>query len=150
MKTKKLILLTVSIIAGIILLSYFTLQLFGRKLYNGRDCEFGNIDNIELHTRTDIPAIKEFDCTYDTILKAKKVVFTLDKNNMKMADYISINNFSKATLKDSLPAKDILTFEKDPDAFKDLSTLYYKKASNYSMILDSEKYKLWVYLAYKE
>jgi hypothetical protein len=150
MNTKKLILLTITIIAAMICLGYVGLQSFGKKLYDSRDCEWGNIDNIELHTRTDIPATKNTDCSYDTILKAKKVVFTLDKNNMDMQEYISESKFTKAVSKDSLPLKDIRPFENNPIAFATIGDLYYKKESHYSMILDSKSYKLWIYLAYED
>lgn len=148
MSTKKILLLTIAIIVAVVCLGFLGLQAFGKKLYDSRSCDWGNIDNIELHTRTNIPDVTDSECRYDDVTHAKKVVFTLNKRTVDMAHYIAEGKFTKADSKEALPLADIAAFEKNTAAFDNVDSLYFKKSDYYSMILDSESGKLWVYLKY--
>jgi hypothetical protein len=60
---------------------------------NFNDCERFNIDNIEVRTGVDIPAITNVDCIYDNGIK--NVTFTLDTVKVDIADYLEKNKFVK-------------------------------------------------------
>lgn len=60
---------------------------------NSNDCERFNIDNIEVRTGIDIPAIKNVDCIYKDGIK--DVTFTIDTNKVIVNEYLERNKFKK-------------------------------------------------------
>lgn len=151
MKAGKAILITGIIIIPLVGFAYVGLRSFTKSIMNSRDCEWANIDNIEMRTQTDIPATIHCDCNYDAVEEAKKVVFTLDKKNLDLAEYATKNRFKKATETENLPLS-VFAFEKNPLAFEDTKSLYFRqgetKWESYQLILNAETGKLWVYLKY--
>ncbi len=148
MDNKKLIPIFLLCVAVVISLGFVGLQAFAKKIYDSRSCDFGVIDNIELHTRTNIPKVSNTECDYDEALNAKKVIFTLDTSSYELSDYIKESNFIKATSKTVLPLHDILSFEKDISQFENPDDLYYKNDTHFSLILNAKLQKIWVYLKY--
>lgn len=62
-------------------------------IYNRTDCERFNIDNIEVRTGIDIPAVSNVICEYQSAEKTKVAVFTLDKALVNLDQYTAKNNF---------------------------------------------------------
>lgn len=93
-KTQKLVILT-TLISLIIVLGYFYFQFFLKSIYQSKTCTWTNIDNIEIHTGIDIPAIINVKCNYNKAQKIKTAVFTVDKTNVDLVDYLRANHFMK-------------------------------------------------------
>ncbi len=81
------------IAATIIFLGFTSIKGFTSHIYNRTDCEQMNIDNIELRTGIDIPAVSKVVCEFKTAEQMKISVFTLDKNQVDLADYTTRNGF---------------------------------------------------------
>ena len=93
MKNKFLFIsLSVIVLVGGFMLSF---KLLVKHIYNRRDCERFNIDNIELRTGIDIPKIKTVDCTCDENQGIKSSTFQIDKEFVNIDEYIEKNNFKE-------------------------------------------------------
>ena len=62
-------------------------------IYNHVDCEQFNIDNIEVRTGIDIPAVTEVECTCNEDKTIKTSTFTLDTDQVDLDRYVSRNKF---------------------------------------------------------
>lgn len=153
MEKSRIALLVIAIVAAIGCLGFMGVRAFCEKVYASRDCEWANIDNIEMHARIDIPATTDCDCEYDKNEAAKKVVFTLDKDAFDMTEYVRKHRFAK--MEPDKPLHQSFGFAKDL-AVNDKSKLYYRSNEEslkpdrdvYRMVLDPETGKMWVYLQY--
>jgi hypothetical protein len=153
MEKTRIALLIVAIVAALGCLGFMGVRAFGTKVYQSRDCDFANIDNIEMHARIDIPDIKDCDCRYDARLLAKKVTFTLDTGAVDLDDYIKSNRFKKFEENQSLHQS--LAFATDL-AQSDRTQLFYRSNESshkpgrdlYRMVINPETGKMWVYLQY--
>ena len=88
---KNLIIIILSIVA-FIGLSYLSLNLLARHIYNRADCARFNIDNIEMRAHINIPSIESQDCNCESNIKTSTFVFAADVN---LEDYIQKNLFVK-------------------------------------------------------
>ena len=158
MPTKKITLLIVAIVISVICLGFMGFRAFTANIYESRSCEWANIDNIELHTQTDIPSTVDCNCKYDPLQSVKKAIFTLDQET-DLTSYIKENKFRKFGKREFVPA--LFSLMDAKSGFKDKDKLYYKsntdmhnfdnyRMDHYSMILDPDTGKLWVYLRYKD
>ena len=68
-----------------------------KGIFNRKDCESFNIDNIEVRTGIDIPKTAGCDCVSDG--KTKTAEFVIDKSKVELNDYIAKQGFIK---KDSI------------------------------------------------
>ena len=80
---------------------FFTLAGFGfygfsKVIYNSCGCERFNIDNIELRTGINIPAVKNIECNYNKTTKTKKSSFIIDTEKVNIEDYIQKNKLVKS------------------------------------------------------
>jgi hypothetical protein len=64
-----------------------------KHIYNRTDCEAFNIDNIELRTGIDVPAVIESDCECFVTGNTKTAKFILDTENLDFERYVSRNKF---------------------------------------------------------
>ena len=78
----------------ILVLSFAGLNLWAKSIYNRKDCKRFNIDNIELRTHTDIPAIVKSECNCSGNIKVSK--FIIENTRVEIPDYIKKNNFEKS------------------------------------------------------
>lgn len=93
----KIIKRTAKIFLGLIFilaLTFAGLNLWAKSIYNRKDCKSFNIDNIELRTHTDIPAIVKSECNCNGNIKVSK--FIIDDTRVEIPDYIIKNNFVKS------------------------------------------------------
>ena len=97
----KKLLLGITLLVVFIVMLFGGLNLFGRYIYNTQSCERFNIDNIELRTGINIPAITNSDCECKDNKKLSK--FIIDTDKVDLDDYISKNDF---TLIDDLYIKE--------------------------------------------
>lgn len=74
----------------------FGIYSFSKVIYNSCDCDRFNIDNIELRTGINIPAVKNIECNYNKTTKTKKSSFIIDTKTVNIEDYIKKNNLEKA------------------------------------------------------
>jgi hypothetical protein len=74
MPYRKKIIIALSIILILWGLAAILLRVFSQKIYNDHTCEGNNIDNIELHTMTDIPKTDSCNCNYDYKENTKTVL----------------------------------------------------------------------------
>jgi len=109
----------------------------GYLFHMQRTCEWGNIDNIELHTGVNIPQIKSCACEYDPVLNIKRSTFVIDKENMDLSRYISGNGFVKLRSNTRSGSEHYCT----AGAYK---------GEGWKAILDKESGKLWIELKYKD
>ena len=61
------------------------------SIFNRHDCERFNIDNIEVRTGRDIPAVTDCDCKSENMTKTS--VFTLDTSVIQVAEYREKHKF---------------------------------------------------------
>src|SRR5690606_12087121 len=87
--------LTAAIIAAIICLGFIGIRLMTTAIYQSNSCEWANIDNIELHTLADIPAITDSRCRVDTVSNTKYATFQIDLKKVELDKYIVNNNLIK-------------------------------------------------------
>lgn len=92
----KKIIIIFSTIALFLTLVGFGFYGFSKVIYNSCSCENFNIDNIELRTGINIPAIKSVACNYDEITKTKKSSFIIDTEKVNIEDYIQKNKLDKS------------------------------------------------------
>ncbi|HLA54900.1 MAG TPA: hypothetical protein VK623_02270 [Flavobacterium sp.] len=151
MKAGKPLLIATIIVIPMVCFGFLGLRSFTKSVMNSRDCEWANIDNIEMRTQTDIPSTTDCNCNYDKAEEAKKVIFTLDKKNVNLVEYAGKNRFRKVSAAEKLPISDF-AFEKSQAQFSDTKSLYYRegqtKWESYKLILNTKTGKLWVYLKY--
>ena len=81
------------VLATIIFFGFTGIKGFTSHIYNRTDCEQMNIDNIELRTGIDIPAVSKVVCEFKTAEQTKVSVFTLDKNQVDLPYYTNRNGF---------------------------------------------------------
>ena len=68
-------------------------RLLTKHIYSRTDCEAFNIDNIELRTGIDVPAVIESGCECFISGNIKTAKFTLDVENLDFERYVSRNKF---------------------------------------------------------
>lgn len=148
MSTKKLLLLTIAIIVAIICLGFLGVRTFAQKVVNNRDCEWANIDHIEMRARVNIPPVSYVDCDYDKASKRKTTVFTLNKSLFDVEEYSLEHGFKRI---DAAP-ENFGDFDKEGIAHAAASDLFYREGqtetNSYKMLLDTKNGKLWVDLQY--
>lgn len=62
-------------------------------IYNRVDCESFNIDNIEVRTGIDIPAVTDVECSCNEEKTIKTSTFTLDVDQLDLDRYVARNKF---------------------------------------------------------
>jgi len=89
----KILTKTLLIIGIIIFLGFAGCKGLISHIYNRTDCEQFNIDNIEVRTGIDIPAVSKVICDFNETKNIKTSVFTLDKLQVDLDDYVARNGF---------------------------------------------------------
>jgi hypothetical protein len=149
MEKSRIALLVVAIVAALGCLGYMGVNAFCDKVYKSRDCEFANIDNIEMHARIDIPSTTDCACEYNNATSTKKVVFNLEKESLP-EDYIIKNKFVKTDI--SAIAMADFGFERNSSHLPTAKSLYYREgktaSDDYKIIFDKDAGKIWVNLKY--
>ena len=145
MKLKNILILAVCFVIAVVCLGYIGIRSFTKNIYNSQNCEWANIDNIEMRAMVDIPKIESSKCNYDTISKTKKVLFVLDKE-LNTEDYISKNKLQKLVSPKSLSSFNLKPEEITPETFyiREKTTEW----ESYKILLDSKSRKLWIDLKY--
>ncbi len=147
-----------NLLITLVVVAFLSLVLFGFKSFisainNQRDCEFANIDNIEMNVGINIPAIESSDCNYDEAKKEKSVYFKFDKE-VNIKEYCNSNKFSKlqtVNLEDYLD----LNYVGNSYPLKEGTDDFYCKAeirysNNYHSILNVDTKELWIVISYKD
>ncbi len=62
-------------------------------IYDYVDCERFNIDNIEVRTGIDIPAVTDVECSCNEEKTMKTSTFVLDTEQVNLDQYVSRNKF---------------------------------------------------------
>ncbi len=78
-----------TVLAVLVISTLFGLQSFIKHIYNRTDCVRYNIDNIELRTGINIPAVLDVDCNSNDSIKTS--VFVLDTTQVNVEEYITKN-----------------------------------------------------------
>lgn len=81
------------LIVLILLLFMGGCKLLVREIFNRQDCERFNIDNIEVRTGVNIPAIIECDC--EVVGNTKTSWFIIDSSKVNLNTYVTKNGFVK-------------------------------------------------------
>ena len=147
-----------NLLITLVVVAFLSLVLFGFKSFisainNQRDCEFANIDNIEMNVGINIPAIESSDCNYDEAKKEKSVYFKFDKE-VNIKEYCNSNKFSKlqtVNLEDYLD----LNYVGNSYPLKEGTDNFYCKtekrySNNYHAILNIDTKELWIVISYKD
>ena len=147
-----------NLLIALVVITFLSLALFGFKtfiasIYNQRDCEFANIDNIEVNIGIDIPSIESTTCNYDEIKNQKSVYFKLDKE-VNIQDYYTSNHFKNVQSSDLVKFKD-LDFVGNKHPFNDgFNNYYYKsemrRSNSYHAILNVDTKELWIVISFKD
>ena len=149
---KRNILITLVVIT-FLSLAFFGFKTFVTSIYNKRDCEFANIDNIEVNVGIDIPSIENTSCNYDEFKNQKSVYFKFDKK-VNIQDYCKSYHFKNMKSSD-LDKFKYLDFVGSNLPFKDEFNNYYCKSENrrsysYNAILNVETKELWIVISFKD
>lgn len=135
-------------------LGYITLMAFARSAYNQRNCEWANIDNIEMHAMVDIPSIVTYACDYDKEENIKMAHFDIDTAKVDMDRYIQLNKFNKLESEGQVDFDDLMKTTSNVSALLASSDLYYKVGSKdgerYQTLLNNTTGRLWVFIEYKD
>ena len=147
-----------NLLIALVVIAFLSLALFGFKtfitsIYNQRDCEFANIDNIEVNTGIDIPSIESTTCNYDEIKNQKSVYFKLDKE-VNIQDYYTSNHFKNVQSSDLVKFNE-LDFVGNKRPFNDgLNNYYYKsemrRSNSFYAILNADTKELWIVISFKD
>ena len=147
-----------NLLIALVVIAFLSLALFGFKtfiasIYNQRDCEFANIDNIEVNTGIDIPSIESTTCNYDEIKNQKSVYFKFDKE-VNIQDYYTSNHFKNLEYSDLVKFKN-LDFVGNKRPFNDgLNNYYYKnemrRSNSFYAILNADTKELWIVISFKD
>ena len=147
-----------NLLITLVVITFFSLAFFGFKtfvtsIYNQRDCEFANIDNIEVNVGIDIPSIENTSCNYDEFKIQKSVYFKFDKK-VNIQDYCKSYQFKNMKSSDLDKFKD-LDFVGNNLPFKDEFNNYYYKSENrrsnfYNAILNADTKELWIVISFKD
>ena len=147
-----------NLLIALVVITFLSLALFGFKtfiasIYNQRDCEFANIDNIEVNIGIDIPSIESTTCNYDEIKNQKSVYFKLDKE-VNIQDYYTSNHFKNVQSSDLVKFKE-LDFVGNKRPFNDGSNNYYyknemRRSNSYHAILNVDTKELWIVISFKD
>ncbi len=152
MSVRKILLLAAAIIAALICLGFIGVRLFTTAIYESDNCEWANIDNIELHALVDIPPTTDSDCRIDKVENAKYATFMIDLEEVDIDKYIADNKFVK--VQSSAQAQKYLS-QHYPDAEMESFTYanLYERHGSYkdetsSLLPDAETGKLSVTIKY--
>ena len=152
MAGKRIALLIVAIIVAIICVGFAGMYTLTRAIYREKGCEFANIDNIEIHTKTDIPETISCNCNFNESSYTKIAVFELDPS-IDFPDYISENKFRKLSPQNSVNLNEE-KFALVAEDYIGKTHLYFRAdesdANIYKMILDTDLKKLHVIIQYKK
>ena len=134
-------------------LAFFGFKTFVTSIYNQRDCEFANIDNIEVNVGIDIPSIENTSCNYDEFKNQKSVYFKL-VNEINIQEYCKSNKFKKIQSSDLEKYKNS-DFVGNNRPFNDeLENYYYKseirRSNSYHAILNVDTKELWIVISFKD
>jgi hypothetical protein len=134
-------------------LAFFGFKTFISSIYNQRDCDFANIDNIEVNVGIDIPSIENTSCNYDELKNQKSVYFKFDKK-VNIEEYCKSYSFNKLHSA-KLNSYKNLDFVGSNLPFKDESKNYYfknenRRSNSYNAILDIETKELWIVISFND
>lgn len=128
----------------------------GKLIYSrAKACEQFYIDNTELHTRTDIPAKLEIDCHYNSKTLLKRIYFVIDKEEVKMPNYIIFSEFKPLPAESGFKTDDFFRFNADTLVKLHNSALFYKEHTKqngeyYKALLDTASGQVWLNLRFAE
>lgn len=149
MEKTRIALLVVAIVAALGCLGYMGIGAFCDKIYKSRDCDFANIDNIEMHARIDIPSTTNCSCEYNDVTRTKRVIFNLEKESLP-ENYVIKNQLVKKDASEIAMVD--FGLEKNPAHFTAGNSLYYRegktKRDDYKIVFDERAGKIWVNLKY--
>ena len=136
-----------------LLLALFGFKTFISSINSQRDCEFANIDNIEMNVGIDIPAIESSDCNYDEVEKEKSVYFKFD-NEVNIEEYCSSNKFSKLQTSNLDVYLDLNYIGNSQPFNEGIDDFYCKSearySNNYHAILNKATKELWIVISFKD
>ncbi|RZJ70936.1 hypothetical protein [Flavobacterium sp.] len=147
MNTKKLLLLTLAILISVVSLAFLGVKTFVTTVADSRDCDWANIDHIEMRAAVDIPPVLDSECDYNPARKRKTTIFTLDKEKFDVSGYSKKFGYEKV----DLAPKNFFDFD-GAIASLDAPQFYVRKGKTettaYHMLFDANSGKLWVDLQY--
>jgi len=142
---------TAILIGGLIILGIYG---FTRLVYNQRNCEWANIDNIEMHAHVDIPEIKNCDCEYLEEENIKLSCFEIEVEKVDMNRFIQKNSLKKLSLPTTVEFDELLKLKSNFNDLKDSSDLYYRVGSqegeSWQILLNNTTGRLCVFIKYKD
>ena len=147
-----------NLLITLVVIAFLSVALFGFKTFissinSQRDCEFANIDNIEMNVGIDIPSIESTTCDYDEFKNQKSVYFKLDKK-VNIQEYCKSNKFKKLQSSDLVKFNE-LDFVGNKRPFNDGFNNYYyksemKRSNSYHAILNVNTQELWIVISFKD
>ena len=150
MKRNLFITLVVIVFMSIV---FFSFKTFISTINNQRDCEFANIDNIEMNVGINIPSIESSNCNYDDVKKEKSVYFKFDKD-VNIHEYCNSNKFSKLQTANFEDYLDLNYVGNSYPLKEGKDNFYFKKetrySNNYHAILNVDTKELWIVISFKD
>lgn len=147
MNKKKLLLLTLAILVSVVSLAFLGVKTFVTSVADSRDCDWANVDHIEMRAAVDIPPVIDSDCNYNPSTKRKTTIFTLNKKKFDALSYSKKFGYEKA----EMAPKNFSEFDREiaslgnPDFFVRKGQT---ETTKYHMLFDANSGKLWVDLQY--
>ncbi len=144
--------LTTAILIGVLII--LGIYGFTRLVYNQRNCEWANIDNIEMHAHVDIPEINNCDCEYFGKENIKLSCFEIEVWKVDMNIFIQKNSLKKLNLPTTIEFDERLKVKCNFNELKDSSDLYYRIGSqggeSWQILLNKTTGRLCVFIKYKD
>jgi len=145
----------IGLINGVVFLGggYLLFTSFLGRVYESRDCEWANIDHVEMHVKMNIPSIEYAECDYNPVEQTRLVKFQF------AIDSESLNNYTEKNKLNQLAKNTQLDFNQylQPNVLlaehQLEGALYSKKGESenakWSALYDNELSSLWVRIDYK-
>lgn len=143
MGSRRVIWIAIAAAVAFICIGFIGVRTFVQAVYDGRDCDWANIDNIEMHARVDIPEIENCDCSYTVSDNVKRAVFTIDQNQ-DLEEYVRSQKLRAMPTQADQPSAG-QGFDKNRIYIREDS----HEDSRYRLALDPASRKLWVQITYK-
>ena len=127
---------------------------FLNNVYESRDCEWANIDHVEMYIQMDIPNVGSSECDYNPETQTRLVKFQFDMHPKAVLNYPVKNKSSQLTTHDKpdfnqyIQPSDLLVEHQQQGLL--FSKTGESEKAKWSTLYDKELGTLWVRIDYKQ
>lgn len=131
---------------------YVLLQLFAYLIFTSRDCNWANIDHVELHIKADILNVGDTKCDYDPVENVRLVRFDFDVHPKAATSYAQKHDMNLLQNNADFQINSFLSINKEVVDNIEQNKVFVKsgksKYSKWYMVYDEILSVLWVRIEY--